>query len=169
LALALAPAFAAGGCAEVIGLGDEPSSNPSSLPGVCGLEAHPNPSCDACLDEKCCDASLSCFRSNDNCVDESQCSLDCAYDTACLSACTTRYGSKAYEPLQSCLLLNCLDVCLPVRPCTSLVGCCQRIPKDNAAYSACVQGTNRNDSNGCQSLLDSRLLDPFCPELIPMP
>jgi hypothetical protein len=168
-AFALALVLAAGACSEVIGLGPEPSREGNVLPGACGLDAHPSPSCDACLDEQCCDASLACYRAEDDCVGASQCSLDCAYDTACLGACSERYGSKAYEPLQACLLEKCLIVCLPDGACTKLVGCCQRIPNDNAARDACIKATNRNDGAGCQSLLDSRLLDPFCPELVVAP
>ncbi len=164
-AAALGLSSAAGGCNEVIGLGPEPTSRAAAADGVCGLPAHPNPACDACLDKQCCNLSWGCYDAGDKCAEQSQCAVDCAYDNACLDGCERRYASKVYGVLETCLLEACLDACLPSGPCARLIECCAKVPAENAAHDACVGGTNRNDAAGCQALIDSRLLNPFCPEL----
>ncbi len=157
-------ALAAAGCSEVIGLGPEPSRQGSAVGGVCGLPPHPRPTCDACTTAQCCDKAQACD-DGAPCLAESQCALGCAYDTACIAACGERFGTKLYEALQSCLLASCLDACLPTGACLQLIACCQRVPEGNVTRDACIGATNRDDQPGCESLLTSGLLDPFCPEL----
>lgn len=158
-------ALVAGGCSEVIGLGPEPVRARIESEGVCGLPAHPSEACDACLDERCCAFSLRCFESDDGCAEESQCAVDCAYDTACLNECVERYNAEAYSALQGCLVSDCLAPCLPSGPCSPLIGCCQKIPRDDATFGACADAVNRNVTGVCQGLIDGGTLDTFCPEL----
>jgi hypothetical protein len=162
---ALALALAAEGCSEVIGLGPEPTRARPAAEYVCGLPPHPNPACDACLDQQCCDLSWRCAESSDGCADQSQCAVDCAYDAACLDACDRRYAAEPYAALQSCLVTDCLSDCLPSGPCRPLIACCAKAPGEGATRDACVDAVNRNDPGACQALIDAGSLEPFCPEL----
>ncbi|HEU4406028.1 MAG TPA: hypothetical protein VFS43_12240 [Polyangiaceae bacterium] len=164
-ATALALALAAGGCSEIIGLGPEPTRAASATAGVCGLPAHPNPACDACLDRQCCELSWRCFESDDGCAEQSQCAVDCAYDAPCIDACARRYAAEAYGVLQTCLATDCLSPCLPSGPCTQLIACCPKAPAESVVSAACAGAVNRNDPGACQGLIDGGALEPFCPEL----
>lgn len=162
-ALFAALATLATGCSEVIGLGPEPTLQ-SAERGICGLAPHPSAKCDACTTGSCCDQATACA-DNPTCLAESRCALGCAFDTTCIAGCTSQFNSDTYATLQSCLLGNCLMSCLPTGPCLKIIDCCQKVPVGNITHDACVNATNGNDEPGCQSLLDSGLLTPYCPGL----
>jgi hypothetical protein len=167
IALALgAVAFTAGGCDKVVGLGPQAKLKATSSTRVgCGLIQHPNPDCEACHVESCCDLSLKCSAS-ENCAEESQCAVNCVTDLDCIDECHKTFGVESFLSLRNCLIADCSAQCIPKGLCFSLGNCCMNIPAEDAiARDLCIGPALRNDEAGCQSAIES-IARMYCPELL---
>lgn len=154
--LAVAFATSVVGCALVIDLGDEPklatgsdaavdSTTPvtgtdssASTPDTgtpdtggpafqCGLPPSPNASCQACINQNCCDVSKACA-TNPKCVEGLDCIKHCLVQVNCVNSCLAKFPEVA--DVSTCSAFQCTK-CTPGVECSNLGKCVFDLPQSN--------------------------------------
>jgi hypothetical protein len=134
-------------------------SEPEASQYKCGLPPDPNAACNACNEQNCCGLGIQCGQ-DPRCVAGINCSLDCVYDSTCVSQCDDEYGDAGvFLTFENCVLSQCVSVCLPGPECEQLARCCPLI-SDVVTKGACVGTVNALDEAKCKSTLDNLLT--FC-------
>ncbi|HEX3596244.1 MAG TPA: hypothetical protein VHU80_14135, partial [Polyangiaceae bacterium] len=87
---------------------------PACSPHTCGVLVTGSSTCDACVQQSCCDENRTCA-SEESCVDIDFCSRRClpTGSIRCSSDCSTQYasGSDDSAARSACISTNCADAC----------------------------------------------------------
>jgi hypothetical protein len=87
-------------------------AKPCALEGTATCGGFYGPACGTCVQQRCCDVSLSCYE-DVACVGLWLCSERCAGDTSCEQACEAQHATSAvtFEALRDCLAASCAGSC----------------------------------------------------------
>jgi hypothetical protein len=170
VALALAVgALALVACSLVVPLGPEATPRDASVPAAdasddaameagvdapsvfpCGLPPDPNPTCETCNEQFCCDISHAC--ANDpRCAAGIECLAACAYYLPCIQGCADRFGDAgSFFPQTQCAESHCAIPCSPGPVCSKLAQCCPGLT-DPTNRQLCQGIVNALDEARCQA------------------